>query len=112
MTPQEMHVIILNELRELKPDFEMHKLHKAILIECCENALQPHNSEKYSNDVLLFSALQAFEVSNSMMNGLIKGAINLGDVININYRDQTFVLDRDSSIVKHALKLNPKEIQQ
>jgi hypothetical protein len=104
MTAQELHTEILVKMAELKPDFKMGPLHKAMLMECCENVMQPHNTEKYSNEILMLSALQAFEVSQSLMKGMIAGMIpEFADTITLNYRGQTFILDKDSQIVKAAL---------
>lgn len=103
MTPVEMHSLILTKMLELKPGFKMHALHEAMLMECCENVLQPHNTEKYSNDILMISALQAFEVANNMMKGLLSGAIQAGDVITLNYRGATYTFDKESPMVKIAL---------
>jgi hypothetical protein len=73
-------------------------------MECCENVMQPHNTEKHSHEVLMLSALQAFEVSQSLMKGMIAGTIpEFADTITLNYRGETFVLDKDSNLVKAAL---------
>lgn len=104
MTAEELHEEILIKMADLKPDFKMHPLHKAMLMECCENVLQPHNTENHSHEILLISTLQAFEVSNSLMKGLIKGMIpEVADTITLNYRGETFILDQESKIVKAAL---------
>jgi len=88
----------------MKPDFKMGPLHKAMLMECCENIMQPHNTEKHNDDVLLLSTLQAFEVSRNLMQGMIKGMIpEFADTITLNYRGETFILDKDSAIVKAVL---------
>ena len=104
MTARELHIGILNQMAELNPDFKMGALHKAMLMECCENIMQPHNTEKHNDDVLMLAALHAFEVCRNLMQGMIKGIIpEFGDTITLNYRGETFILDKDSSIVKAAL---------
>ena len=104
MTAEILHAEILQKMSELKPDLKLHALHKAMLMECCENVMQPHNTEKHSYEILMISALQAFEVSNSLMKGMIAGMIpEFADTITLNYRGDTFILDKDSQIVKAAL---------
>lgn len=104
MTAQELHKKILTKLTELQPDFKMGPLHKAMLMECCENIMQPHNTEKHNDDVLLLSTLQAFEVCRNLMQGMIKGMIpEFADTVTLNYRGEIFILDKDSAIVKAVL---------
>lgn len=104
MTAEILHAEILQKMGNLKPDFKMHSLHKAMLMECCEKVMQPHNTEKHSYEILMISALQAFEVSNSVMKGMITGMIpEFADTITLNYRNEPFILDKDSQIVKAAL---------
>jgi hypothetical protein len=46
MTSLEMHSFLLAKMGGLKPDFEMHPLYKAMLMECCENVVTEDNNEK------------------------------------------------------------------
>ena len=105
MTAEILHAEILQKMGELKPDFKMGPLHKAMLMECCENIMQLHNTEKYNKDVLLISTLQAFEVCRNLIQGMIKGMIpEFADTVTLNYRGETFILDKDSPLVKTALE--------
>lgn len=104
MTAQELHTEILAKMAELKPDFKMGPLHEAMLMECCENVMQPHNTQNNTKEILMLSTLQAFEVCGSVMKGMIKGMIpEFADTITLNYRGETFILDQNSPLVKAAL---------
>ena len=66
--------------------------------------MKSHNTEKHSHDALLLSTLQAFVVSKNILIGMVKGIIpGIADTITLNYRGKTFILDKDSPIVKAAL---------
>jgi hypothetical protein len=79
----------------------VHPLHKAILEECCENALA--NEQGVTDLLSLKQAVYlAFPVALAVMQGVVRGSLEAAhaDQVNLQYRDQTFVISSDSSILK------------
>lgn len=106
LTPEQLFdkIILLQE--EMLPDMKMAEIHKAVLMEACENAINGKSDEPLSESMLMLVAVRALEVSIEMLKGLILGAIQgfNGDTVNLNYRDQTFHFDRNTPFVKQALE--------
>lgn len=96
MTSTELYEIIAKEFPA-----NIHPLHKAIMEECCENAI--NNPQKIDdNDTLLYAVRVAFLTSDSALRGILLGAFqsNDADVITLNYREQSFQIKKDSGILK------------
>jgi hypothetical protein len=78
----------------------IHPLHKAILEECCENALNSKNANEELSTLLL--AVQvAFITANSALKGLIIGSLkaNQAEQATLNYRNQEFIIKSDSKLL-------------
>ena len=97
MTETELFGKVLDHLK-IK---ELHPLHKALIEECCENAI--NNKQNVTDlETLIYSVEVAFLTSNSLLKGTLKGAL-LGanaNQITLNYRDQTFIILENSEFVK------------
>jgi hypothetical protein len=103
MTPTQLHENILTKLNELQPNFRLHRLHEVMLMECCENVVGAKGMESQSEEMLMYSTLQLFDLCKSMMRGLISGAITVGNEITLNYRNESFTFDLNSPFVKNIL---------
>ncbi|CAG5082220.1 hypothetical protein [Parvicella tangerina] len=82
------------------PTKELHPLHKAIMEECCENAL--NNSQKISDlDTLVDVVHLAFLTCNTTLKGTLLGSLEAvnADQVTLNYRDQTFIISRNSPLL-------------
>ena len=84
MTPNELYEILLAEAKIASPDKELSTLHKAILMECCEHAVE--NNENLNNETLMVVAATALEVSVAIMAGTVEGALSIGTPAIITYR--------------------------
>lgn len=79
---------------------EIHSLHKAMLEECCENAL--NNEQKVTDlETLIFAVQTAFVSCNKILKETLKNAVeNFGaDQVNLNYRGQSFSIPKDSNFL-------------
>lgn len=78
----------------------IHPLHKAMLEECCENALA--NEQGITDkEILVQSVMIAFVTCNSMLKGTIKAGLEHGDIVNLNYRGLSFTIDKESPLIKN-----------
>ncbi len=102
---QELFDLIVLKGKEIAPDKQLDRLHKAMLMECCENVIAGTKKQEHSKEILMYAAISALEVSRTMMKSLIKATIpNFADVITLNYRGETFTLDTTYHLVVEALK--------
>jgi hypothetical protein len=83
------------------PIKELHPLHKAMMEECCENAL--NNPQKISDFETLVNAVQiAFLTCHSTLKNTLIGSLEAANVdqITLNYRNQTFIIPLNSPLLK------------
>lgn len=100
MKTKELYDLVTNDFDKDIPLDKIHPLHKAMLEECCENALK--NSQKIENKEILKYAVQvAFLTCIETLRGTLKGGLEYADTINLNYRDQSFEITRDSPLLKN-----------
>lgn len=88
----------------------VHPLHKAILEECCENALA--NEQGVTDLTALQQAVYlAFTVALSVMQGVVRGSLEAAqaDQVNLQYRGQTFVIAADSKLLEKVEPLPPNK---
>ncbi len=94
MTAEKLYQMVIAQF----PIKEIHPLHKAIIEECCENAVneQHHDLETetliYTVNVSVMSVISTLQAS-------WKGAFEFVDTITLNYRNQTFVIDKNSKLL-------------
>jgi hypothetical protein len=97
MTANKLYQIVIKKL----PISEIHPLHKLILEESCENAV--NNSQNIEDkDTLVYAAQVGFLTGNSALKGTLKGTFENSDVeqITLNYRGSSFTIERNSPFVK------------
>jgi hypothetical protein len=97
MTADELYKKVLEQL----PINEVHPLHKAIMEECCENAL--NNPQNVTDpDTLVYAVQVAFLTCNSTLKGTLAASLELADAdqVTLNYRNQTFVIPKNSPLIK------------
>lgn len=97
MTADELYKMVIEQL----PIKEIHPLHKAILEECCENAL--NNPQNVTDTGTLIYAVQvAFLTCTSTLKGTLAASLELAaaDQVTLNYRNQTFIILKNSSLIK------------
>lgn len=95
MEEKELYKKVISNLKIEK----IHPLHKAIMEECCENAI--NNSEKIVDEKMLMYAVQvAFISSLNALIGSLKGGLKLADEITLNYRNQQFIINKNSPLLK------------
>jgi hypothetical protein len=97
MTTEELYTQVLKDL----PIKEIHPLHKAIMEECCETALE--NPDKLNDlDSLVLAVRMAFVTCNSILKGTLQGSLKSFDAnqITLNYRNQTFIIPYNSPLLK------------
>ncbi|MFN8310779.1 MAG: hypothetical protein U0T73_12520 [Chitinophagales bacterium] len=78
------------------PIKELHPLHKAMVEECCENALNnPQNVT--DKDTLVYAVQVAFLTSNSTLKGTLTASLEAAnaDQVTLNYRNQTFIIPKN-----------------
>lgn len=94
MTAEELYQTVVGQL----PVKDIHPLHKAIMEECCENAV--NNPQNITDEATLAYAAQvSFITALSTLKGTLKGALKLGDQVTLNYRNQTFLIPKDSKLL-------------
>jgi|JI9StandDraft_1071089.scaffolds.fasta_scaffold499345_2 hypothetical protein len=93
MTKEELYKKAIEELN-IK---EMHPIHKAMLEECCESALE-NSKAPILIDSLLAMVYVAFTTSNTALKAALTAAKSIGnaDQITLNYRGQPFIISKDS----------------
>ena len=97
MTSNELYNSVIEQLKI----HNMHPLHKAMLDECCENALQ-NKQGITEKDTLMFAVQVGFVSANALLQGTLKAALAIGDQVTLNYRGQTFIIPKDSPLLKQA----------
>lgn len=97
MTADELYKMVVGQL----PVEQLHPLHKAMMEECCENALNnPQNV--IDPDTLIFAVQVAFLTCNSTLKGTLTASLKLAnaDQVTLNYRNQTFIIPKNSALIK------------
>ena len=97
MTPTELYQKVLENLSFP----EIHPLHKAMLEECCENALE-YKQNITDVDTLVYAVKLAFLTCETTLKATLKATANNfdADKITLDYRGQTFSVLKDSSFLK------------
>ena len=97
MTTEDLYEQVFKDL----PIGDIHPLHKAMMEECCETALQNPNNLK-DLDALVFAVRTAFVASNNVLKVTLRSSLNSfnADQITLNYRNQTFIIPKNSSLLK------------
>lgn len=96
MTADELYKEVVGQL----PIKDLHPLHKAMMEECCENALNnPQNVTDH--DTLVFAVQVAFLTCNSTLKGSLTASLKLAnaDQVTLNYRNQTFIIPKNSPLL-------------
>jgi hypothetical protein len=97
MTAEELYKEVVGHLT-IK---ELHPLHKAMMEECCENALSnPQNVT--DKDTLVYAVQVAFLTCNSTLKVTLTGSLEVAnaDQVTLNYRNQTFIIPKNSPLLK------------
>lgn len=108
MTAEKLYENVLATGEEIIAGFTLSDLHKAMLMECCDNVVNAKSDEPISDEMLVLVAVRTLEVCNGLIKGLIAGAVTElgGDIVNLNYRGQEFRFNRSSPFVKMAIEEN------
>jgi hypothetical protein len=94
METNELYNLVIDQIKIAN----IHPLHKAIMEECCEKAL--NNKQGVTDKTTLLLSIQvAFLAACSILQGVLKAALELGDQVTLNYREQQFTILRNSSIL-------------
>ena len=90
--------LLQESIKDLKVS-ELHLLHKAMLEECCENAL---NNDQGITELptLVYAVRVAFLTCNNMMKNTINTALQHADIVNLNYRGLHFQFDKSSPFLQ------------
>jgi hypothetical protein len=99
MTTTELYQAVINSL----PIKEIHPLHKAIMEECCENAI--NNPQKITDVNTLIMAVQvSFLTCDSTVKGALEGGLKVAnaDQVILNYRGQQFIITKDSPFLNNS----------
>ena len=100
MKVKELYDLVTKDFEDKIPLENIHSLHKAMLEECCENAL--NNPEKIeSKETLKYAVQIAFYTCIETLRGTLKGALEFADTVNLNYRNQSFTITKDSPFLKN-----------
>lgn len=96
MTTKELYKKIMEEFKLEK----IHPLHQAIMEECCEHAI--NNPEKLNERDLIGAVKIAFYTCNETLRGTLRGSLEAAnaDQITLNYREQSFIIEKDSPLLK------------
>lgn len=97
MTTEELYKTVVEQL----PIKELDPLHKAMMEECCENAI--NNPQQVTDkDTLVLAAQVAFLTCNSTLKGTLTASLQLADAdqVTLNYREQTFIIPKNSPLLK------------
>ncbi|RTQ45851.1 hypothetical protein EJV47_23770 [Hymenobacter gummosus] len=82
----------------------IHPLHKALLEECCENAVA--NEQGVTDpEQLRYAVYLAFSAALPALKGVLRGSIEAAqaDQATLQYRGQKFVIPADSDFLKDSL---------
>ena len=100
MEVKELYDLVTKDFEDKIPLENIHPLHKAMLEECCENAL--NNPEKIeSKETLKYAVQIAFYTCIETLRGTLKGGLEFADTVNLNYRNQSFTITKDSPFLKN-----------
>lgn len=101
MTTEELFDKVIEPIKIQLGDKGISPLHKAMIEECCENALNGTN-ESMTDKELILTAQMSFVTADNVLKGLIKGLVerNDADTCTINYRGQSFVIDKNLKHLK------------
>lgn len=78
---------------------QIHPLHKAIIEECCENAIKSQEEIK-ELETLIFAVQVSFLTCLSALKGTLVASLKFADTVTLNYREQTFNITKDSVLLK------------
>lgn len=97
MTTEELFQSTINELSITN----IHSLHKLMMEECCERALQD-NLEVIDTNTLVFAVRVAFLTCNSALKATLNSSLEStnADQVTLNYRGETFIISKDSNFLK------------
>ncbi|MFP5438967.1 MAG: hypothetical protein ACLGH8_14375 [Bacteroidia bacterium] len=97
MTSNELYLLVLDKLGNPS----VQPLHKAMLEECCEHAVASELSEI---DSLVLAAQVAFMTCDNTLRATLKASAEAADAdkITLNYRNQSFTIDRYSPYLKNS----------
>ncbi len=97
MTKEELYKSVVDEL----PIGDLHPLHKAMMDECCETALQS-NPEITDKETLTLAVQVAFLTCNSTLKATLNSFLKLADAdqVTLNYRNQTFTIPKNSNLLQ------------
>ncbi|AOR27281.1 hypothetical protein FORMB_02190 [Formosa sp. Hel1_33_131] len=99
MEVKELYDLVTKDFDDKIPLENIHPLHKAMLEECCENAL--NNPQKVeSQDTLKYAVQIAFFTCIETLRGTLKAGLEFADTVNLNYRNQSFTITKDSPFLK------------
>lgn len=100
MNKDDLYQSIIEDL----PIKVLHPLHKAILQECCENALAS-NTTNVDKTSLVNIVQIAFLTSNSTLKSTLNSALIATGTnqITLQYRNQSFIIDEFSNVLKDEL---------
>ncbi len=91
MTPTELKAKWKTELKQ-QGVHEIDPLHDAMMDECCENVLKTSGQ----TDEVYLSALRiGFLAANATLTGLLNASLTKADTVTLNYRGQTFTIDKN-----------------
>ena len=92
MTAEDLYQEVIDNL-QIKA---IHPLHKAMLEECCEHAINNNITDK---ETLRNAAMIAFMTTNSTLQGTLKAGLKMADNVTLNYRGQSFTIDANSKLL-------------
>jgi hypothetical protein len=97
LTADELFKLVITKL----PIKELHPIHKALMEECCENALANPNNIT-DPDTLVFAVQVAFLTCDSTLKELLSTSLKSTDAsqVTLNYRNQTFIIPENSSLLR------------
>lgn len=100
MTTEQLEQLVLDKAQQMVAGFEFDGLQSAVFEEVCENIVRSNNLDEMNEQSIILSTLTAFETCYAMMKGMIKGALDVADNVNINYRGVSFQFDKQSDYLK------------
>jgi len=97
MTTTELYQSVIGHL----PIKEIHPLHKAMMEECCETALQ-NKQGVVDKKTLILSVQIAFMTCNTTLKSTLNASLKMAnaDQVTLNYRGQTFIISKSSNLLK------------
>lgn len=96
MNASELFDNLLDMLIKEKPDFELGEFHKAVLFDCCERSVNCYLEGRVKVELTLLLALQTFNLSLSLIGGVVKGVIpEFSDSVTIYFQGKNFVVPKN-----------------